>query len=111
MVPYGIKYLVSYHPAICGLPEDCAGTLDVVNMLTGNVFWFDNENLEWHKSIYSSSSVLKFVGEEYEEVERFDNGYINTEELWDKGWKNSLTRRFPDEFTMNLSVVEEQPEC
>lgn len=101
MKPYGIKYLVSYSPEMYGLPEDSAGTLDVVNMLTGNVFWFDNDNLEWHKSIYSAESTLKNLGTEYEEVENFDNGYINTEDLWDNS-KHSLIRKYPEEFAINL---------
>ncbi len=104
MKPQGIRYLVSYHPAIYDLLADTAGTLDVVNILTGNVFWFDNDNLEWHQSIYSAESTLQGVGTEYEEVESFDNGYINTDELWDDGWKNSLTRRYPDEFIQNLGI-------
>ena len=110
MKPKGIKYLVSYHPAIYDLPADTAGTLDVVNMLSGNVFWFDNENAEWHKSIYSAKSTLEALGTEYEEVEHFDNGYINTDELWDDGWKNSLTRRYPEEFKKNLEQTPSKEE-
>ena len=102
MKPYGIRYLVSYHPEMMGLPADTAGTLDVVNTLTGNVFWFDNDNSEWHKSIYSAKSTLENIGKEYTEVESFNNGYINTNELWDKAWKNSLVRRYPEEFEENL---------
>ena len=108
MKPIGIRYLVSYHPAIYDLPADTAGTLDVVNELTGNVFWFDNENEEWHKSIYSAESTIKNIGSEYIEVDSFDNGYINTDELWDDGWKNSLTRRYPEEFINNLISLERE---
>ncbi len=110
MKPKGIRYLVSYHPAIYDLPADTAGTLDVVNTLSGNVFWFDNDNSEWHKSIYSAKSTLEALGTEYEEVESFDNGYINTDELWDDGWKNSLTRRYPDEFKENLAQTSPKKE-
>lgn len=106
MKPEGVRYLVSYHPEMCGLSAETAGILDVVNTLTGNVFWFDNENAEWHKSIYSAESTLNNIGIEYIEVESFDNGYINTEELWDDSWKNSLTRRYPQEFINNLISIE-----
>ena len=46
MKPYGVRYFVSYHPAECGLPAETAGVLDVINTLTGNVFWYDNDNSE-----------------------------------------------------------------
>ena len=108
--PYGIRYLVSYHPAMMGLPADTAGTLDVVNMLTGNVFWFDNDNEEWHKSIYSAKSVIKEIGNEYTEVARFDNGYINTDDLWEQWTKNSLIRRYPEEFARNLKNMQDSHE-
>ena len=109
MKPHGIKYLVSYHPAMCGLPEDLAGTLDVVNMLTGNVFWFDNDNSEWHKSIYSAESTIKNIGIEYTEVDYFSNGYINTDDLWDNS-ASSLIRRFPEEFVQNFNNLEQEME-
>ena len=108
MKPYGIRYLVSYHPAMCGLPAETAGILDVVNTITGNVFWYDNENLEWHKSIYSAQSTLDSIGEEYEEVEYFDNGYINTDDLWEGGARASLISRYPEEFRQNLILSEDK---
>ena len=103
MKPKGIKYLVSYHPAMYGLPADTAGTLDVVNMLSGNVFWFDNDNEEWHKSVYSAKTTLEAVGSEYEEVESFCNGYVNTADLWEHGTKTSLIDKYPEEFAKNIS--------
>ena len=107
---YGVRYLVSYHPEMMGLPADTAGTLDVVNTLTGNVFWFDNEELEWHQSIYRADSVLKEIGNEYIEVERFDNGYVNTDCIWSGiGWQ-SLVWRYPEEFAENLKHREEENE-
>ena len=108
MKPYGIRYLVSYHPAMCGLPAETAGVLDVVNTLTGNAFWFDNENEEWHKSIYSAKSTLAALGDEYIEVESFDNGYVNTDDIWDEGARASLISRFPDEFMQNINYGKEQ---
>ena len=102
--PEGIKYLVSYHPAMYGLPADTAGTLDVVNMLSGNAFWFDNDNEEWHKSVYSAKSTLEAVGTEYEEVESFSNGYVNTADLWVHGTKNSLIDKYPEEFAKNMQT-------
>ena len=105
MKPYGIRYLISYHPAMYGLPEDSAGTLDVVNELTGNVFWFDNDNSEWHKSIYSAKTTLEGLGDEYEEVDYFDNGYINTDDLWDTSL-TSLLGRFSEEFSINIEKTE-----
>ena len=110
MKPIGIRYLVSHHSAMYGLDEDFAGTLDVVNVLTDNVFWFDNDNLEWHKSIYSAKSTLQGIGEEYVEVERFDNGYINTDDLWDERAKNSLIRRYSEEFERNFNETQKQIE-
>ena len=107
MKPKGIRYLVSYHPEIYDLPADTTGTLDVVNTLSGNVFWFDNDNEEWHKSIYSAESTLKALGTEYEEVESFSNGYISTSDLWVHGTKNSLLDKYPNEFAKN--VEKEQP--
>lgn len=100
--PEGIRYLVSYHPAMYGLPADTAGTLDVVNTLSGNAFWFDNDNEEWHKSVYSAESTLEGLGTEYEEVESFSNGYISTSDLWVHGTKTSLIDKFPNEFAPNL---------
>ena len=108
--PYGIKYLVSYHPEMLGLHADTAGTLDVVNLLTGNVFWFDNDELEWHMSIYGAKSVLGAVGEEYIEVDNFDNGYINTDCIWDGIGGTSLVGRYPEEFEQNLKLTEEEVE-
>ena len=108
MKPKGIRYLVSYHPAMFGLPAETAGVLDVVNMLTGNVFWFDNDNLEWHQSIYAAQSTIREIGIEYEEVESFDNGYVNTDDLWDEGTRTSLIRRYPKEFVENLGMFYEK---
>ena len=111
MKPYGIRYLVSHHEAFYDLPADYAGTLDVVNELTGNVFWFDNENGEWHKSIYSASTTLEGINtQEYIEVEYFDNGYINTDDLWVEGARASLISRYEDEFQNNILLTEEQSE-
>jgi hypothetical protein len=106
MKPYGIRYLVSYHPAMYGLPAETAGVLDVVNELTGNAFWFDNDNFEWHKSIYSAKTTLEGLGDEYEEVDHFDNGYINTDDLWHEGARASLISRFPEEFSINIEKTE-----
>ena len=60
MKPKGIKYLVSYHPAIYDLPADTAGTLDVVNMLSGNVFWFDGCVLAYIPDYGDSACSLRF---------------------------------------------------
>ena len=106
MKPEGIRYLVSYHPAIYDLPADTAGTLDVVNTLSGNVFWFDNDNEEWHKSVYSAKTTLAALGTEYEEVESFSNGYISTSDLWVHGTKTSLIDKYPQEFAQNLSKTQ-----
>ncbi len=110
MKPYGIRYLVSYHPAMCGLPAETAGCLDVVNTLTGHVFWYDNLNGEWHQSIYCADTTLKEVGKEYTEVESFDNGYVNTDDLWHERTRASLVRRYPQEFAKNLSLTQPEPE-
>lgn len=110
MKPYGIRYLISYHPAMCGLPAETAGCLDVVNTLTGNVFWYDNYNGEWHKSIYSAESTLKELSNEYKEVESFDNGYVNTDDLWEQGTRASLIRRYPEEFAQNIELTQAEPE-
>ena len=115
MKPYGIRYLVSYHPAMCGLPADTAGCLDVVNTLTGNVFWYDNHNKEWHQSIYSAETTLNLLNIEddlieYKEVDCFDNGYVNTEDLWDQESCTSLVRRYPQEFAKNLELTEPELE-
>lgn len=108
MKPEGIRYLVSYHPAMYGLPADTAGTLDVVNTLSGNAFWFDNDNAEWHKSVYSAESTLEGLGTEYEEVESFSNGYISTSDLWVHGTKASLIDRYPNEFAPNLQQTSDK---
>ena len=110
MKPYGIKYLVSYHPAMLGLHEDTAGTLYVVNTLTENVFWFDNDELEWQGSIYPADEVLDAIGDEYEEVESFDNGYVNTEDIWSGIAWTSIVGRYPDEFAENFKKIEEECE-
>ena len=106
MKPYGIRYLVCYHEAMCGLPADTAGCLNVVNTLTGNAFWYDNYNEEWHMSIYCAESTLKEIGNEYEEVDNFDNGYVNTDDLWDQRTRASLVRRYPEEFTKNIELTQ-----
>ena len=115
MKPYGIRYLVSYHPAMYGLPADTAGCLDVVNTITGNVFWYDNYNEEWHKSIYSAETTLSLLNIEdnviqYKEVESFNNGFVNTADLWNKFAQTSLVRRFPQEFVKNLEFATFEPE-
>ena len=108
MKPYGIKYLVSYHPAINGLIEEDAGVLYVLNMLTGNVFWFDNDNMEWNASIYPAEALIKDIGREYKEVDSFDNGYVNTDCIWEGiGW-TSIVGRYLGEFDKNISLHEQK---
>ena len=102
MKPYGIKYLVSYDLATHGMPEDTAGTLYVVNKLTGNVFWFDNNNMEWFKSMYSAEILLELINAEFIEVESFDNGYVNTEDIWEGIGYTSLIDRHPEDFVNNI---------
>ena len=89
MKPYGIRYLVCYHEAMCGLPADTAGY-----------------NEEWHMSIYCAESTLKEIGNEYEEVDNFDNGYINTDDLWGQRTRASLVRRYPEEFAKNIELTQ-----
>lgn len=103
MRPKDIKYLVSYDPAMYGMHEDTAGTLYVVNELTGNVFWFDNDNMEWFKSMYSSEILLNFINMEFVEVENFDNGYVNTDDIWEGLGYTSLIGRHPEEFVKNIN--------
>lgn len=107
--PYGIKYLVSFHPADeeLGLPAETAGVLDVVNMLTDKVFWFDNDTMEWQQSIYSAKTMMQGIGTEYEEFDSFDNGYVNTGEIWESAGRLSLVARYPDEFARNLDIQKE----
>ena len=103
MKPYGIKYLVSYNAATNGMHDDTAGTLYVVNELTGNVFWFDNDNMEWFKSMYSAKILLESLNTEFVEVESFDNGYVNTEDLWEGLGYTSLIGRHPEDFVENMN--------
>ena len=46
----------------------------------------------------------------YEEVDSFDNGYVNTDDLWDKQAQTSLVRRYPQEFAKNLELTQLEPE-
>lgn len=71
-----LKFYVTHHPAILGLPADTEGTLHMANIKTNEVFWFDNINNEWHKSIYSYTEIAQYKG--YKEVSSFYNGYIST---------------------------------
>lgn len=115
MKPYGIRYLVCYHEAMCGLPADTAGCLNVVNTLTGNAFWYDNYNEEWLQSIYCADTTLKLLdikddSIKYEEVDYFDNGYVSTDDLWEQRTRASLVRRYPEEFAQNLELSAIEPE-
>ena len=99
--------MISYHPKLLGLHEEDAGILYVVNILTGNAFWFDNDNLEWNASIYPAEVIIKDIGVEFTEVESFDNGYVNTDCIWEGiGW-TSIVGRYLGEFDKNLNRGKE----
>ena len=75
------KFYVGYYPAIpeLNLEEEAAGQLVVVDTVTGYVAWFDNDNEEWHGSMYSFSEIAD--SDEYEEVGReWNNGYVSGED-------------------------------
>ena len=104
MKPQGVKYIVIWPQADCLIPFETVGTLYVVNGKTGNAFWFDNLNQEWHKSIFATRHFVNGIhlAETEKEVESFDNGFINTNDLWDIRCQNSILRRYPNEFDVEL---------
>ena len=109
MKPFGIKYLVSIVTSCTDEIEDeFDETLYVINELTGNVFWFDNENQEWHQSIYPIKSIVADIGKEFKEVDYFDNGYVNTDDIWEGVGYTSIIDRYPEEFAQNVNNPQEQ---
>ena len=70
------KFFVVYHPEIFDIHEETAGTLYAANISNNLLFWYDNDNLEWHKSIYNYLDIIK--DSDFEEVdENWNNGYIS----------------------------------
>lgn len=71
-----LKFYVTFHPAMLGLPAETAGVLYVANTKDNSLHWFDNQNREWHGSIYGYSDIKS--DEDFKEVKEWDNGYIST---------------------------------
>lgn len=86
------RYLVSYpyEHAMFQLPEDSAGTLYIANIENDMMVWFDNFNKEWHTSLNKYSDCCH--DSEFQEVESFDNGYVNTEDVEDSLRMNIMDR-------------------
>lgn len=75
-----VKFYVSYHPAEWGFEEETAGTL--YSALSEElVYWFDNFNSEWNRSLLSHSSIRE--DKEFKLVDYFDNGYVTTDDALD----------------------------
>lgn len=72
------KFYVAKHPACLGLPAETAGILYVGNIINENVYWFDNNNEEWHKSLYTHKNLIN--DPEFKPVKYFDNGYISSDD-------------------------------
>lgn len=73
--------------------EECEGTLFVANTNNNSVVWFDNLNREWQGS-YFCYEDLKNNKNFFREVEKFDNGYINIEDILDPRALKSIITRF-----------------
>lgn len=71
-----LKFYVTYHPAMLGLPAETAGVLYVANTQDNSLQWFDNLNREWNGSIYSYIDIID--DKDFKEVTDWDNGYIST---------------------------------
>ena len=48
------------------------------------------------------------VGKEFKEVDCFDNGYINTDDIWEGVGYTSIIDRYPEEFAQNVNNPQEQ---
>ncbi len=93
--------------------DDKDNILYAGNMITGDMFFFDNEENCWEKSIYSFWSIIE--DDDFVEVEEFSNGYISTADALDeRGVSNSLIFCYPNQFgdlQLNIrSVVPESEE-
>jgi len=70
------EFFVSHHPAVLDLHAETAGTLYAGNISKNLLFWFDNDNREWHGSIYSYTDIINDT--DFTKVdEDWDNGYIS----------------------------------
>lgn len=72
--------------------EECEGTLFVANTKDNIVVWFDNLNREWQGSYFRYEDLKN--DKNFREVEKFDNGYINTEDILDPRALKSIITRF-----------------
>ena len=75
-----VKFYVSYHPAEWGLEEETAGVLYSA-LDEDRVYWFDNPNYEWNRSLLRHSDIAS--DKEFKPVTYFDNGYVTTDDAVD----------------------------
>ena len=81
------------------------------NAITGDLFFFDNNEHCWDKSIYSLWSILE--DEDFVEVDEFSNGFVSTSDALDeRGCTNSLIWCFPSQFgDLQLNIRSVVPEA
>ena len=72
------RFYVSRDQELLDLPAENAGTLYVGNIINEDVYWFDNDNSEWYRSLYPHSKISK--DPEFTPVTRFDNGYVTSDD-------------------------------
>ena len=80
------------------------------NSITGDLFFFDNDEGCWDKSIYPIWAILE--DDDFVEVEEFSNGFISTSDALDeKGVSNSLIFCYPNQFgDLQLNIRSVVPE-
>ena len=86
--------------------EECKGTLFVVNTKNNSVVWFDNINQEWQGSYFCYNDIKN--NPFFREVKKFDNGYVNIDDILDPRSKNSIITRFSMWFEGCLNEEENE---
>ena len=72
--------------------KECEGTLFVANSKNNRTIWFDNLNQEWQGSFYTYEDIDK--DSFWKKVKKFDNGYINTDDVLNPSAKNNIIQRY-----------------
>ena len=73
-----------YHTAYeeWGIEEESAGMLYVVDTEADTVWWYDNSNSEWHKSLHKFKDIKN--DKDFTEVKKWSNGHISVHEAENK---------------------------
>ncbi len=72
------RFYVLREKELLDFPPENAGTLYVGNIINENIYWYDNYNEEWNRSLYLHSQIAQ--DPEFTQVQHFDNGYISSDD-------------------------------